>query len=94
MLSITTFPFSIIGYYMVRSRNTIFLASSDIKVDINPIDHSVKITHMPTGTIAAYNRYKSAHKNKIEALLILRKMLSESRAGYRNNGAELRTVII
>lgn len=79
---------------MVHPRNTIFIASSDIKVDINTIDHSVKVTHIPTGTIAEYKRYKSAHKNKIEALLLLREMLSEAVSGYKNIGAEFKTVII
>lgn len=77
---------------MNHSRNTIFISSTDIKVDNSPIDHSVKVTHMPTGIVAEYKRYNSAHKNKIEALLLLREMLSELQ--FRNNEAKLRAVII
>lgn len=77
---------------MLNFRNTIFISSIDIKVDTDPIDCSVKVTHIPTSIVAEYNRYKSAHKNKIEALLLLREILSES--GSRNNQTELKTVII
>ena len=32
---------------------------------------------MPTGIVSEYKRYKSHHKNKIEAILVLKRMLYE-----------------
>ena len=61
----------------------LIIFSTDIKVEINPVDYSVKVIHIPTGTIAEYKRYKSAVKNKIEALLLLGSKPSELES--RNN---------
>lgn len=55
---------------------TVFISASDITISINPTSQYVKITHKPTGIVSKCQRYNSSHKNKIEAMLSLREMLS------------------
>lgn len=51
----------------------IFIDVKNIVVDINPVDYAVKITHIPTSIITECRSYKSHYKNKIEAILSLKK---------------------
>lgn len=60
---------------MHNPRIHIFIDPKDITVNTNHSDYAVTITHLPTGLKAEYNRYKSSHKNRIETMLMLKKML-------------------
>ena len=60
---------------MNRPNINIFIDAKDISVNTNSLDYSVTIIHLPTGVKAKCNRYKSQHKNRIDAMLILREML-------------------
>ena len=58
---------------MILLKNTVFINPKDMIIDI--VGHAVKITHIPTNTVIEYTRYKSHYKNKIEAILALKKIL-------------------
>ena len=60
---------------MIETQPNIFISAKDITIITDPSSHSVTITHRPTGIVSEYKRYKSEHKNKIEAMLALRDML-------------------
>jgi len=61
---------------MTQAKLAIFINAQDIIVTTNPSNHKVKITHLPTGIISECKDYKSHHKNRLEAMLILRNKLS------------------
>lgn len=58
---------------MFLPKITTFINAKDMVIDI--VDHAVKITHIPTNTIIECTRYKSHYKNKVEAILALKKIL-------------------
>ena len=61
---------------MIQAKPTVYITASDIIVNSNTTNYSVEIIHKPTGLVSECNRYKSTHKNRVEAILSLREMLS------------------
>ena len=71
---------------MIQPRTSFFISAKDITISTNQIDdYAVKITHMPTGIVSEYKRYKSHHKNKIEAIWVLKRMLYETELKKHSN---------
>lgn len=58
---------------MFLPKITTFINAKDMIIDI--VDTAVKITHIPTNTVIECTRYKSHYKNKVEAILALKKIL-------------------
>lgn len=58
---------------MILPKNTMFINTKDMIIDI--VEHAVKVTHTPTNTVIECTRYKSYYKNKIEAIIALKKIL-------------------
>lgn len=64
---------------MIQSKKkTEYINMKDVIIDI--LDHKVKLFHIPTKTIVESDKHKYLHKNKVEALSTLRKVLLEKSA--------------
>ena len=61
---------------MFSPKITTFINTKDMIIDI--VEHAVKITHIPSNTVIECSRYKSHYKNKIEAILALKKILQDN----------------
>ncbi len=91
--------FSSVGVYPVIDDNIVVdINESDLKIDtyrasgaggqhINTTDSAVRITHMPTGIVVACQNQRSQHKNKAEAMSMLKARIYEAELRRREEAA-------
>ena len=91
--------FSSVGVYPVVDDNIVVdINESDLKIDtyrasgaggqhINTTDSAVRITHMPTGIVVACQNQRSQHKNKAEAMSMLKARIYEAELRRREEAA-------
>jgi peptide chain release factor 2 len=91
--------FSSVGVYPVVDDNIVVeVNESDLKIDtyrasgaggqhINTTDSAVRITHIPTGIIVACQNQRSQHKNKAEAMSMLKARIYEAELRRREEAA-------
>jgi peptide chain release factor 2 len=91
--------FSSVGVYPVVDDNIVVdINESDLKIDtyrasgaggqhVNTTDSAVRITHMPTGIIVACQNQRSQHKNKAEAMSMLKARIYEAELRRREESA-------
>ena len=91
--------FSSVGVYPVVDDNIVVeINESDLKIDtyrasgaggqhINTTDSAVRITHTPTGIIVACQNQRSQHKNKAEAMSMLKARIYEAELRRREEAA-------
>jgi peptide chain release factor 2 len=91
--------FSSVGVYPVVDDNIVVdINESDLKIDtyrasgaggqhVNTTDSAVRITHMPTGIIVACQNQRSQHKNKAEAMSMLKARIYEAELRRREENA-------
>lgn len=91
--------FSSVGVYPVIDDNIVVeVNESDLKIDtyrasgaggqhINTTDSAVRITHIPTGIIVACQNQRSQHKNKAEAMNMLKARIYEAELRRREEAA-------
>ena len=91
--------FSSVGVYPVVDDNIVVdVNESDLKIDtyrasgaggqhINTTDSAVRITHIPTGIIVACQNQRSQHKNKSEAMSMLKARIYEAELRRREEAA-------
>ncbi len=91
--------FSSVGVYPVVDDNIVVdVNESDLKIDtyrasgaggqhINTTDSAVRITHLPTGIVVACQNQRSQHKNKAEAMSMLKARIYEAELRRREEAA-------
>ena len=91
--------FSSVGVYPVVDDNIVVdVNESDLKIDtyrasgaggqhINTTDSAVRITHIPTGIDVACQNQRSQHKNKAEAMSMLKARIYEAELRRREEAA-------
>ena len=91
--------FSSVGVYPVVDDNIVVdINESDLKIDtyrasgaggqhINTTDSAVRITHLPTGIVVACQNQRSQHKNKAEAMSMLKARIYEAELRRREEAA-------
>jgi len=91
---------SVIISPVIDDKITINIVESDLRIDtyrasgaggqhVNKTDSAVRITHLPTGIVAQCQNDRSQHRNKAEAMSILRSRLYSLAEEEKKKGAQV-----